>query len=143
MKTKNYVNPASAVDLIVPYELGIVLVKRKYAPFKNCWALPGGFLEMGKETLEQAAARELFEETGLKSNAFDLRLLGVYSNPKRDPRGHVISHTYEVLNYSGKLKASDDAAEVRVFEKLPKKLAFDHEKILGDYFKNKKFGGRI
>lgn len=135
-----YVNPASTVDLIVPHNRGIVLIKRKHEPFKGCWALPGGFLELGKETLEQAAARELFEETSLRTNPEELKLVGVYSNPDRDPRGHVISHAYEARNYSGELKANDDAAEVGVFRELPEKLAFDHKKILDDYFKNRKLG---
>jgi 8-oxo-dGTP diphosphatase len=132
-----YINPASTADLIVLYEGGIVLIRRKHEPFKDCWALPGGFLECGKETLEQAAARELFEETSLVTNPNELRLVGVYSNPRRDPRGHVISHAYEVKNYSGKLKANDDAAEVKVFRELPKKLAFDHEKIIKNYLNKK------
>ncbi len=132
-----YVNPASTVDLVVPYEGGIVFIKRKYEPFKGYWALPGGFLEMGKETLEEAAVRELEEETSLVTTVQNLRLVGVYSDPKRDLRGHVIDHAYEVREYSGKLKAKDDAEKIRVFKKLPKKLAFDHKKILSDYFKNK------
>ena len=69
-----------------------------------------------------------------------MELVGVYSNPKRDPRGHVVSHVYFVKNYSGNLKAGDDAAEVRLFAQLPVKLAFDHKRILSDYFKNKKRG---
>lgn len=124
------------VDLIVPYKEGIVLIKRKYKPFKDHWALPGGHLNIGLETLEQAAVRELFEETSLKTNPKKIRLIGVYSDPKRDPRGHAISNVYLVKKYSGTLCANDDAKEVRVFKKLPKKLAFDHEKILEDYLKN-------
>lgn len=142
MKNK-YNNPASTVDIIVQYEEGIVLVKRKNHPFKGCWAIPGGFLECGKETLEQAAARELFEETNLKTNPEKLRLFGVYSDPRRDPRGHVIAHVYEARNVEGILQAKDDAAEVRVFRILPDNLAFDHERILSDYFKNKQSGGNL
>lgn len=135
--TDHYVNPASTVDLIVPYEGGIIFVKRKHEPFKGYWALPGGFLNMGKETLEEAAVRELFEETNLRADLDSLILIGVYSYPKRDPRGHVIDHVYEAVEYSGELRAKDDAAEVKVFKRLPKKLAFDHREILNDYFKNK------
>ena len=135
-----YVNSASTVDLIVPYEGGIVLIRRKHDPFKDHWALPGGFLELGKETLEEAATRELFEETSLRTDPNELRLVGVYSDPKRDPRGHVIAHAYEVRNYSGELRANDDAAEVRVFRELPDKLAFDHSKILNDYFNRRRNG---
>lgn len=132
---EHYTNPASTVDLIVPYDGGIVLIKRKHDPFKDCWALPGGFLENGKENLEQAAARELFKETSLNANPEKLILIGVYSDPKRDPRGHVISHAYEARDYSGELRANDDAAEAKVFRELPENLAFDHGKILADYFK--------
>jgi len=134
-----YLNPASTVDLIVNCEKGIVLIKRKKEPFKGYWALPGGFLENGKESLEEAASRELFEETNLKTNPDELRLVGVYSDPKRDPRGHVISHVYEARNYSGELKAKDDAQEINIFKEIPNNLAFDHKKILENYFKDKKW----
>jgi 8-oxo-dGTP diphosphatase len=132
---ETFINPASTVDVIIKYCGGIVLIKRKHEPFKNYWALPGGFLENGKENLEQAAARELLEETSLIVNPEELKLVGVYSNPGRDPRGHIIAHIYEAKNYSGELRANDDAAEARVFRKLPGNLAFDHEKILKDYFR--------
>ena len=131
----NYTNPAATVDLIVPYEGGIILVKRKNEPFMGYWAIPGGFLEQGKETLEEAAVRELFEETNLRTGISELVLIGVYSDPKRDPRGHVISHVYEARNCFGEPRAKDDAAEIKVFRELPRKLAFDHRKILSDYFK--------
>lgn len=131
-----YINPASTVDLIVCYDDGIIFIKRKYEPFKDYWALPGGFLENGKETLEEAASRELFEETNLKTNPHELKLIGVYSDPKRDPRCHVITHVYEVKNYFGILKANDDAKEIGVFKEIPEKLAFDHLRILNNYFKN-------
>lgn len=130
---EHYINPASTVDLIVSHNKGIVLVRRKHEPFRGHWALPGGYLECGKETLEEAAVRELFEETSLMTDPSNLELIGVYSEPKRDPRGHVISHVYEVKAYSGELKANDDAAEVGIFRKIPNRLAFDHEKILRDY----------
>ena len=132
-----YLNPASTVDLIVRCEKGIVLIKRKKEPFKNYWALPGGFLENGKETLEEAASRELFEETNLIVKSDELKLVGVYSDPKRDPRGHVISHVYEARNYSGELKAKDDAQDIKIFRVLQKNLAFDHRKILEDHFTKK------
>jgi len=129
----NYINPASTVDLIVSCNGGIILIKRKHEPFKDYWALPGGFLEHGKETLEQAAVRELFEETNLMTNPGELGLVGVYSDPKRDPRGHVISHVYEVRNYSGELTANGDAAEVSIFRELPDILAFDDKKVIKHY----------
>jgi 8-oxo-dGTP diphosphatase len=93
-------------------------------------------LDCGKETLEHTGVRELEEETSLKSLEKDLKLFGVYSDPKRDPRGHVISHSYWVSEYSGKVKAADDAKKAEWFSiyNLPK-LAFDHEKIVRDYCK--------
>ncbi len=77
--------------------------------------------------MEDAARREAKEETNLELK--NMKLVGVYSEPGRDPRGHVISIVFEAEG-EGKLKASDDAKEVRVFRKLPKKVAFDHAKIL-------------
>lgn len=129
-----YKNPASTVDIIVPYKKGIILIKRKKEPYKNHWALPGGFIDYGKETLEEAAKRELQEETGLITKISELELIGVYSKPTRDPRNHTISHVYEARETKGTLKAADDALEVKVFKTIPKKLAFDHEEILKDYF---------
>lgn len=124
-------NPASTVDLIVEREEGVILIKRKNLPYREMWAIPGGFIEYGKETLEEAAKRELREETGLE--ALGLRFMQVYSNPNRDPRGHVIAHVY-VAEVKGKPKAGDDAKAVKFFpiNSLPE-LAFDHDKILKDY----------
>jgi 8-oxo-dGTP diphosphatase len=136
-----FVNPASTVDLIVHDNHvdkgGIILIKRKHTPFKDYWALPGGYLDYGKETLEEAAVRELREETSLIALPTDLELVGTYSDPGRDPRGHVISHAYEVKKYSGIPFAADDAAEIAVFKTLPARLAFDHAKIIADYYKKK------
>lgn len=141
----SYKIAASTVDLIVHYKGGLVLVKRKNDPFKDHWALPGGFIEAGKETLEEAAVRELHEETGLIVKPEKLTLLGVYSDPNRDPRGHVIAHVYYAseIEVSGDLRAADDAAEAKairyngrdnLMESLNGTLAFDHERILRDYF---------
>ena len=130
-----YKNPGATVDLIVERRERILLVKRKEGPFRDSWALPGGFLEYGKETLEQAAIRELNEETGLIAQ--HLKLFGVYSAPNRDPRGHTISHVYIAASY-GELKAGDDAKEAKFYPlyDVPE-LAFDHEKIIKDYIKYK------
>ena len=141
VKNKDFVNPGSVVDLIVPYKEGYVFIKRKHEPFKGFWSFPGGYLDCGKETLEEAAVRELEEETSLIASVDDLRLVGVYSGPLRDPRGHNISHVYEVLKFSGELKANDDALDARVFKYAPKNLAFDHLKIFNDY--KKSFGGEL
>ncbi len=136
-------NPGCTADSIILYEKNldflktkIPLVKRKNEPYKGFWALPGGFLNYGEETIEQCCVREDWEEIGLIIKLEDLELFGVYSDPLRDPRGHVTSHVYEITTFSGTLKAGDDAAKVRLFElgKLPP-LAFDHEKITADYIK--------
>ncbi|HDM24047.1 NUDIX hydrolase [archaeon] len=126
-------HPMIAVDIVIIYCGGIVLVKRKNPPFKGYWALCGGFVEYG-ETVEEAAIREALEETGLKIK--ELKLVGVYSDPNRDPRGHVISVAF-IAKGEGKLKAASDAKSVAVFNvnNIPSKLAFDHSKILRDALK--------
>jgi 8-oxo-dGTP diphosphatase len=127
-------NPGSTADIIVEKEKEILLVKRKHGPFKGMWALPGGFLEYEKETLEETAARELNEETNLIVKSQDLEQMKWYSNPKRDPRYHIIAHVYVAKKFKGHLKAGDDAANAKFFpiESLPE-LAFDHRKIIKDY----------
>ncbi|WP_029523053.1 NUDIX hydrolase [Persephonella sp. KM09-Lau-8] len=109
---------------------GIVLIERKNPPLGL--AIPGGFVDIG-ETVEQALVREMKEETSLDVEI--IRLLGVYSDPKRDPRFHTVSITFVCKAY-GQPKASSDAKEVKVFklEEIPfDKLVFDHAKILQDY----------
>ncbi len=125
--------PLVAVDIVILYRGGIVLVKRKNPPFKGYWALCGGFVEYG-ETVENAAIREAMEETGLKVRL--LKLIGVYSDPNRDPRGHVISIAF-IAEGEGELKAASDAEDVAVFDlkHLPDKIAFDHSKIISDALK--------
>lgn len=131
---EKYRNPLPTVDIIVETEEGIVLIKRKNPPYG--WALPGGFVDYG-ESLEQAALREAKEETNL-----DVELLsqwGAYSDPARDPRHHTISVVF-IARAEGEPRASDDAAEVRLFNRsdLPEHLAFDHGKILQDYLAKKR-----
>ena len=133
---EKYTYPAYTADLIVPYEEGIVLVQRENEPFKGFWALPGGFQE-GLERITTTGVRELFEETNLIANEENLKPLGVYSELGRDPRGEVIANVFEVLKYEGILRAGDDASRVRIFQKIPENLAFDHNKILEDYFRMK------
>ena len=125
--------PLITVDgVVLVDEEGIVLVKRLNEPFKDFWALPGGFVEYG-ETTEEAVKREVKEETGLEVEV--LKLIGVYSDINRDPRGHVVSICYLCRGVGGFLKASSDAGDVAVFhlsELKSLKLAFDHRKILID-----------
>jgi 8-oxo-dGTP diphosphatase len=125
--------PAITVDAVIMKGQSILLVQRKHEPFQGFWALPGGFVEYG-ETTEQAVVREVREETGLTTIVHGL--LGVYSDPDRDPRGHTITVAYLMTTVGGTLVAGDDAAEVRYFkgDELPR-LAFDHAIILKDAFK--------
>jgi 8-oxo-dGTP diphosphatase len=132
MNNKEYKNAASTVSLIVLDGNSIYLIRRKYDPFKGLWSLPGGFLNCDQETLEEAAIRELKEETGLITRDIDLELFCINSSPKRDPRGHVIDHVYRVNKYNGLPESNDDADDIKLFNlnKLPQELAFDHQKVL-------------
>jgi len=122
--------PALTVDVIVRDGNRVLLVKRKNNPFKGKWALVGGFVEYG-EKVEEAAKRECREETGLEVELE--RLVGVYSDPNRDPRGHVVSICFLARVVGGKLKAGSDALEAKFFKKIPwNELAFDHAQILKD-----------
>ncbi len=122
--------PSLAVDIVIKLPEGVVLVKRKNEPYKGKWALPGGFVNYG-EKVELAALREAMEETGIMVK---LRgLLGIYSDPTRDPRGHVVSICFLARRLGGELKAAGDASDVRAFRRVPwRELAFDHAKILKD-----------
>ncbi len=122
--------PSITVDAVILKENKIVLIKRKNAPFKEYYALPGGFVDYGEKT-EDAVIREVEEETGLITKIE--RLVGVYSAPDRDPRGHTITIVYKLKIAGGELSAGDDAKEIGLFalDKLPK-LAFDHEEIIGN-----------
>jgi len=126
-------NPFPTVDIIIEVEGGIVLIERKNPP--HGWAIPGGFVDYG-ETVEAAAVREAKEETGLTVTL--IRLLGVYSDPDRDPRSHTISTVF-VAAAEGMPVADDDAADASVFKKetLPENIVFDHREILADYFSSR------
>ncbi len=135
-KVKSYRNPFPTVDIIIEVEGGFILIERKNKPLGL--ALPGGFVDYG-ETLEQAAVREAKEETSLSVG--NLRLLGCYSDPSRDPRHHTISTVF-VADGWGTPQASDDAVGISVvpMNVLPENLCFDHGKILKDYFHWKRMG---
>ena len=125
--------PTLTVDAIIKTnDDKIVLVKRKNPPYKGWWALPGGIVEYG-ETVEEAVKREVKEETGLEVEIE--KLVNVYSDPNRDPRGHFISICFLCRRIGGTLEAATDAAEVSAFplkEVRNLKLAFDHKKMLKD-----------
>ena len=126
-------NPALTVDGVLIEGGKILLIRRGREPFKGKWALPGGFVEYG-EKVEDAVIREFKEETGLDAEI--IKLLGVYSDPTRDPRGHTVSIVYFLKRKGGGLKEGDDADEVRFFslDDLPE-LAFDHERIVRNALK--------
>jgi 8-oxo-dGTP diphosphatase len=124
----NYKSPKLTVDGIVLKDGKILLIKRKNQPFEGKWALPGGFVEYGEKT-EEATVREIFEETGLKTKIN--HLVGVYSDPNRDPRGHTVSIVYILDICNGELKSGDDACDAKFFDlKNLKDLSFDHECII-------------
>jgi len=124
--------PRLTVDMIVRHGDEILLIERKNEPFG--WALPGGFVDYG-EMVEDAARRELMEETSIC--AAEIRLLGVYSDPKRDKRGHTVSVIYSTIS-DQKPMAGDDAKNAVFFNinNLPDNIAFDHSKIINDYLVN-------
>jgi 8-oxo-dGTP diphosphatase len=123
--------PWLAADAVVFDDSGrVLLVRRKYPPFQGHLALPGGFVEAG-ETTEAAALRELKEETSIDGSS--PRLVGVYSDPKRDPRHHTVSAVYLVTAASYDVQAGDDAADALFVANWEAQiLAFDHRQIISD-----------
>lgn len=130
----SYRNPLPTVDTIIYHaERGIVLIRRRFEPIG--WALPGGFIDYG-ETVENAAIREAKEETSLDVTL--QRLIGVYSDPKRDPRKHTMSTVfYAKAQNPDAIKAGDDAGEAVFFalSTLPEDIVFDHKQIIADFEK--------
>ncbi len=145
MALKDYSQPSVTVDIVVftiiNDDLKVLLIKRAVEPFKGEWAIPGGFVRMD-ESLEEAAKRELQEETNVKN--IYLEQLYSFGEPKRDPRGRVITVSYMALinsnNEAIELKATTDSlkAEWYSFNNLPN-LAFDHKQILSYAFKRLKW----
>ncbi len=128
---KTYRNPLVTVDLIIELDDGIILVERANPPYG--WALPGGFVDYG-ESLETSAVREAKEETSL-----DIQIkeqFHTYSEPDRDPRHHTVTTVF-IAGASGIPKAADDAKHLGVFTEnsLPSPIAFDHGRIISDYFR--------
>jgi len=138
-----YKNPALTADVIIEKNGKILLVRRNKKPFVGKLDTPGGFVNYG-ETVEHAAIREAKEETGLDVKLVDI--LGVYSDPKRDPRKHVVTVMFIGKILRGKPRVNDKT-EVRYvsfydMKKLKKEeLGFDHYKIIRDYLKHKKEKG--
>ncbi|MEF8833014.1 MAG: NUDIX domain-containing protein [Candidatus Thermoplasmatota archaeon] len=130
-KGEVYRNPSLTVDGIVRKNEELLLIKRKKPPFKGSYALPGGFVEYN-EPVEKAVVREVEEETGLKTEIESM--VGVYSSPDRDPRGHMVSTVFSLKKIDGRVKGGSDAEKARYFEidDLPD-LAFDHADIIDDF----------
>jgi ADP-ribose pyrophosphatase YjhB (NUDIX family) len=128
-----YRNPIPTVDIIIEIQGGVVLIERRNPP--HGWAIPGGFIDYG-ESAEAAAIREAGEETSLDLEG--LKQFGVYSDPDRDPRHHTLTVVFTARGIGTPL-AADDAARIGVFgpDDLPSPIAFDHGKILGDYFRER------
>jgi 8-oxo-dGTP diphosphatase len=124
--------PLLTVDCVVFDTDKVVLIRRGFEPFKNWYALPGGFVDIG-ESVEQACVRELKEETGLEIEINKLQLIGVYSDPSRDPRRHTVSVAFLGRSNLDTLQAGDDAISVHLVKDWRNKdMAFDHKKILED-----------
>ena len=131
-------HPLPTVDVVIEIGDRIVLIRRRNPP--HGWALPGGFIDAG-ERVGDAARREAREETALEVELTDV--LGVYSDPTRDPRGPTISTVF-IGRATGVPQAGDDAAGVALFgaDDLPAPLDFDHAQILADYFRFRRTGVR-
>jgi 8-oxo-dGTP diphosphatase len=123
--------PALTADCVVFNDSGaLLLVRRGAEPFKGQYALPGGFVDSG-ETVEQAALRELREETGIVGRID--KLIGVYSDPKRDPRGPTVSVAFLITPANALVTSGDDADEAAFVEDWRDlALAFDHNRIIAD-----------
>lgn len=124
--------PALTTDCAIFDPSGrVILIRRGHAPFAEAYALPGGFVEVG-ETVEAACRREVLEEAGVEVDA--LSLVGVYSDPSRDPRGHTVSVAYAATlpETIAPRSGSDAAAAEWVADWRALKLAFDHAEILAD-----------
>ena len=137
----DYKTPSLTADIFIfDDDFNFILIKRKNNPFKDYWALPGGFVEYG-ESVETAAIREAKEETSIDVELKDL--VGVYSKPDRDPRGHTVTVAFTARGDLNARDASSDAKEINIFTQAQLKeinIAFDHDKIIQDCIKKAKNG---
>ena len=143
-RQQQHKNPIPTVDTIIQRDSQILFVKRKKDPFKEHFVFPGGFVNES-EKVEDAALREVKEETSLSVELIDI--LGVYSDPSRDPRGHIMSTVFIgqiSTNNKNEAKAGDDAGALQWIDLEDidnKSFGFDHKTILFDYKKWKQFKG--
>ena len=132
----DYKIPSLTADIFIfNKDLYFILIKRKNNPYKDCWALPGGFVEYG-ESVETAAVREAKEETSIDVELIDL--VNVYSEPDRDPRGHTVTVAYTAKGDFNAKKADSDAKDIGIFSQDDLgqlEIAFDHRKIITDCIK--------
>lgn len=139
---KKHTNPIPTVDVVIQRGTEVLMVERKNDPYEGRLAFPGGFVNKG-ETVEGAAKREAMEETSL--NVEPVEILGVYSDPKRDPRNHIITVVFVGIVIGGKERARDDSAKIKWIQlnglEINNYFAFDHAQILSDYIQWKRTGG--
>ena len=129
---REIVTPKLCVDAVVLTGGGVLLIRRANPPFQGGLALPGGFVDVG-ETVERACLRELEEETGLRLPEPALRLVGVYSDPRRDERFHSVAVAFTARAEATGLRAGDDAAAVEIVaDWQDRPIAFDHRQIIAD-----------
>jgi 8-oxo-dGTP diphosphatase len=140
---KQYRNPTPTVDIILERDSNVLMVRRNNDPFKDHLSLPGGFVNEG-ETVEDAMKREAMEETSLEVHPIEI--LGVYSDPTRDPRKHIMTVVFIGIIVGGTNRAGDDAAstewiKLADLKRQQHQIAFDHAQILHDYYHWKASGG--
>jgi 8-oxo-dGTP diphosphatase len=134
-----HTNPIPTIDVVLQQGSDILLIKRKNPPFKDHLALPGGFVFKG-ESVEDAAKRKALEETSLEIEPIEI--LGVYSDPKRDPRTHTVTVVFVGIILNGLAIPDNDALEWVPLDGLQNKnLAFDYKQILSDYSEWRRSGG--